>query len=320
MSRSAAGYFVHEVTLGGRVKRERVVASRARIGDAGAVTDPRKPPAPARPASPNAPKPPVPGGAGSPRPPQVGAPVGTSRVRGKMPSSPGYATPKKENDLPSDSAWDTADTVTSIPDVPPAAPTPTPTPSPAAMTRGAKSVPPPAASTSPGPSVHGLNAPMREEVWAIVRAAISEATQPMIAKQRELEERLARAEQAARSRPPPAFPAGPPAGASNSIPVMLGPSLAPPGAPAGAAPDSATNPNFRAPQKSIRLSVPPGVYGVAVVDPGPQKPAVDLANVGPIHDMPDFGSGRTKTVGRIIAGIMVLVLAAAIIATIASRS
>jgi hypothetical protein len=259
-------------------------------------------------------------------------------MRGKMPSSPSYtpnepmrgrmpsapAVTPSEKDLPSDSGWDTADTVTSLPkDIPPGAiptpiptpaptpkggitapissapsppptPTPSPAPSPAAQTQSARPLPPPAASTSPGGALAGLSAPQREEVWAIVRAAIGEATTPMLSKQRELEERVMRAEQAAASA----------SAKASSIPVT-GPSLSPDGP--------------RPPQKSMRLSVPPGVYGVAVIDPGEQKPAIDLANAGPIHDMPNF-AGRSKLVSKAIAAVIILVVAGAVISMIVSRS
>ena len=246
-------------------------------------------------------------------------------MRGRMPSAP--AISPSEKNLPSDSGWDTADTVTSLPkDIPEGAiptpiptpaptpkggimapvssapspptpaptPTPSPAPSPAARTQGGKSMPPPAASTSPGGALQGLSAPQREEVWAIVRAAIGEATAPMLSKQRELEERVLRAEQAAATATAKA----------SSIPVT-GPSLSPDGP--------------RPPQKSMRLSVPPGVYGVAVIDPGEQKPAIDLANAGPIHDMPNF-AGRSKLVSKAIAAVIILIIASAVISMIVSRS
>lgn len=142
---------------------------------------------------------------------------------------------------------------------------------------------------------------MREEVWAIVRAAINEATQPMLSKQRELEERVVRAEQAAAAAASAGLK-------TPSIPVS-----------ASIAPDSVTNPNYRPPQKAMRLSVPPGVYGVAVIDPGDKKPDIDMSNVGPIHDMPNFGGGGKK-MGRIIAIVMVLLVVAAIVSMIASRA
>lgn len=75
----------------------------------------------------------------------------------------------------------------------------------------------------------------------------------------------------------------------------------------------------RAPQKSIRLSMPPGVYGVAIIDPGEQKPAIDLSNVGPIHGMPDF-QGRSKFVSKAIAAVIFLIVAGAVISMIVSRS
>ena len=233
------------------------------------------------------------------------------------------APTKSEKDLPSDSGWDTAETVNKLPPeaaealpIPEAAPTPkggivapvssvptppapipTPTPTPGAMTKS-RSVPPPAASTSPGATLQNLSGPQREEVWAIVRAAIGEATAPMLSKQRELEERVLRAEQAAATASAKAN--------SISIPTVGtgSPSISPEG-------------GFRAPQKSIRLSVPPGVYGVAVIDPGEKKPEIDTSNVV-INDMPNFG--RTKWPSRIIAGVIILLIGAAVISMIVSRS
>lgn len=236
------------------------------------------------------------------------------------------APTKSEKDLPSDSGWDTAETVnnlppeaaaalpipeaaptpkggiiapvSSVPTPPAPVPTPTPTPSPGAMTKS-RSVPPPAASTSPGATLQNLSAPQREEVWAIVRAAIGEATAPMLSKQRELEERVVRAEQAAANANANAATRA----VSNSIPVT-GLSIPPEG-------------GMRAPQKSIRLSIPPGTYGVAVIDPGEKKPEIDTANVV-INDMPNFG--RTKWPSRIIAGVIIALLGAAVISMIVSRS
>lgn len=98
---------------------------------------------------------------------------------------------------------------------------------------------------------------MREEVWAIVRAAVEEAMGPLVVRQRELEARVERAERergaegakgaqtAAKPPPPAAAPAAQPSGGGgasaasrlasigpvggpSSIPVAFGPSLAPP--------------------------------------------------------------------------------------------
>jgi hypothetical protein len=100
----------------------------------------------------------------------------------------------------------------------------------------------------------GLGSAMREEVWAIVRAAVEEAMGPLVARQRELEARVERAERLEREhdaerakggRPaqnaPPQLPAQGgaasaasrlasigPAAAMSSIPVALSPSLSPP--------------------------------------------------------------------------------------------
>lgn len=151
---------------------------------------------------------------------------------------------------------------------------------------------------------------MREEVWAIVRAAVAEATQPMIAKMRDIEAKLERAESSARTRPPPAVvQATPPPPAAvetgGSIPVLLGPSVAPPPVVAPAPP-------------AMKVSVPPGVYGVAVLDPGPKKAEVDTSNVAPF-EMPDFG-GKSRVMAKVIAAVIVLAVAGAITATILSHA
>lgn len=217
-----------------------------------------------------------------------------------MPSTPQVTLPlpKSEKDLPSDSGWDTAETVTSLPpEAVDALPIPEAAPTPkggiVAPVSSAPSPPPPPAAerTSPDLSLQ-LSAPQREEVWAIVRAAIGEATAPMLSKQRELEERVRRAEQAAANA----------TARSNSIPVT-GLSISPEGP--------------RPPQKSIRLSVPPGVYGVGVIDAGEQRPAVDTSNVI-IGEMPNFG--RSKWVAKGIAAVIITIVAAAFIAMIVSRS
>lgn len=49
-------------------------------------------------------------------------------------------------------------------------------------------------------STAGLGSAMREEVWAIVRAAVEEAMGPLVARQRELEARVERAERLERER------------------------------------------------------------------------------------------------------------------------
>ena len=69
------------------------------------------------------------------------------------------------------------------------------------------------ATASPAtPSGAGLGSAMREEVWAIVRAAVEEAMGPVVARQRELEARVERAERGgsagAAARPASAAPLG----------------------------------------------------------------------------------------------------------------
>lgn len=214
----------------------------------------------------------------SPRPPAVAAvrppavapaasPAAIARVQ-SAPEKP--ATGQKVarwEDEPASGGWDAAETVTSFPeptDLP--GPTPPNVPSPGLGGPPPAPVPaagaPVAAATSPraGTATNaiaaagGLGSAMREEVWAIVRAAVEEAMGPLVARQRELEARVERAERLERERDverakagrtapnaPPQLPAQVgaasaasrlasigPASAMSSIPVSLSPSLSPP--------------------------------------------------------------------------------------------
>ena len=64
--------------------------------------------------------------------------------------------------------------------------------------------------------------------------------------------------------------------------------------------------------------MPPGTYGVAVLDPGPQKPAVDTSTVAPF-DMPDFG-GKSRMMPKLIAVVILLVVAGVVTLTILSHA
>ncbi len=94
----------------------------------------------------------------------------------------------------------------------------------------------PATSASAVGTATGLGSTLREEVWTIVRAAIDEATSPLLARQRELEGRLEKAERAleaeralARARPHVGAASRLAAlGPIGSIPVSVGPSSLPP--------------------------------------------------------------------------------------------
>jgi hypothetical protein len=130
----------------------------------------------------------------------------------------------------------------------------------------------------------GLGAQMREEVWAIVRAAVEEAMGPLVARQRELEARVERAERVEREReaerakggarsgqvaPQPAMQGAGgasaasrlasigPVGGVASIPVTVAPSNRPPAFSAA----SAAVPRFQSSQSSRPA---PG----SVIDPG----------------------------------------------------
>ncbi len=147
---------------------------------------------------------------------------------------------------------------------------------------------------------------MREEVWAIVRAAVEEAVGPLVAQQRDLTARLERAEReparAPQAAPPPA-PLGP-----ALLPVVfrpvdnattkidLSPSVPPRGGSASAHPVG--------PRPSI------GPYGVSVI-PGPRF-ALDLDAVGPVNIDGFDGSRRKKTVARVVVVFMLLLIGGAI--------
>ncbi len=147
---------------------------------------------------------------------------------------------------------------------------------------------------------------MREEVWTIVRAAVEEAMGPMVARQRELEARVERAERAVASGGSTRA-AAPSMG--GSIPVAFGPSIAPPPA---AAPKPARMPSFdqdttvsgpRGQTRGPMASLPPQGYGVTVINS--TRPELDLASVGPV-DVDGFDGGRRKR--RVAGAVVVLML------------
>ncbi|MDB4933416.1 MAG: Translation initiation factor 2, partial [Labilithrix sp.] len=186
-----------------------------------------------------------------------------------------------------------------------------------------------------------LGSAMREEVWAIVRAAVEEAMGPLVARQRELEARVERAERAEREA------AGRTASAASrlqSIPVAFGPSIAPPpvkvppqAVPNFDAPPSPTNPNgttipdlkAAAPYQSgstaivsaaggPKRSLPPSGYGVTVI--ADTRASLDLENVGPI-DIEGFDGGRRKRrVAGFVVVLMLMIIAGAVTMTVLSHS
>ena len=150
----------------------------------------------------------------------------------------------------------------------------------------------------------GLGSAMREEVWAIVRAAVDEATRPLVAKHRELEARLERAEQERDA----AVQAAKRAQAGGVATVM--------GAPAPRTiPDirvSGGDASFApSPHRPRMASMPPTGYGVSVV-PGP-RPTFDLDKVGPV-DIEGFDGGRAK---RRVAAIVIVVMVAVFVSVVA---
>jgi hypothetical protein len=164
----------------------------------------------------------------------------------------------------------------------------------------------------------------REEVWSIVRAAVEEAVGPLVARQRELEARLERAEKE------PARPAAHAGGSTAAArvasvpPTPLGPALMPAvfrpvdsGAtnidlsPAGASRSGAS-----AHPVGPRPSGAPQGYGVSVM-PGPRV-ALDLDAVGPV-DVEGFDGGRRKrTVGRIVVVLMLMLIGGAVLMMVLS--
>ncbi|HSO40124.1 MAG TPA: hypothetical protein VLT33_46675, partial [Labilithrix sp.] len=125
----------------------------------------------------------------------------------------------------------------------------------------------------------GLGSAMREEVWAIVRAAVDEAVSPLLVRNKELEARVERAErfaEAAKGGPRPVgagIPlaatavAAPPAGAASAASRLaaLGPSLPSPSIPVTVGPSVA-------PVAFARAEVSPG--SETVPDLKPASPAV----------------------------------------------
>lgn len=172
---------------------------------------------------------------------------------------------------------------------------------------------------------------MREEVWAIVRAAVEEAVAPLVARQRELEARLERPEPA-RVAPP-----APQGGATNAAarlaqlggsgsPPPLGPALLPAvfkpvdmGAAAlDLAPRVARVAGASAHPVGPRPSLPPQGYGVTVMSA--PRFALDLDAVGPV-DIDGFDGGRRKrNVARVVVVFMLLLIGGAITMMVLSYS
>jgi hypothetical protein len=182
----------------------------------------------------------------------------------------------------------------------------------------------------------GLGSAMREEVWAIVRAAVEEAVGPIVARQRELEARLERAErepEASRARAAQAAPAAAATSAASRLasigsasatapaPTPLGPALL----PAAFKPADLGNASLELPPAAVgpsrssgasahpvgpRPSVGPQGYGVSVT--ASPRPSLDLDAVGPV-DVYGFDGGRRKrNVARVVVVLMLLLIGGAV--------
>lgn len=201
----------------------------------------------------------------------------------------------------------------------------------------------------------GLGNAMREEVWSIVRAAVEEAMGPLVARQRELEARVERAERetdadrtraaralSAPSTAPQGGGSGIPklalgaAAAASSIPVALGPSLSPPAlnipansavpdfklspheSPARTAADDRPREKTSAHPVGPRPSIPVNGYGVTVMTV--PRATLDLESVGPV-DIDGFDGGKSKKrVATFVVVIMLLLIVGAVTMTILSHN
>jgi hypothetical protein len=113
------------------------------------------------------------------------------------------SAPDLDKMLPTSSDWDNAPTATGMPDDPPRAVPPV-EPSPGAITKPMDRdetpiAPPTATNTTRGiggaaalaaTAMPAMNTSAREETWTIVRAAVTEAIAPVLAKQKDLDKRL----------------------------------------------------------------------------------------------------------------------------------
>ena len=185
---------------------------------------------------------------------------------------------------------------------------------------------------------------MREEVWAIVRAAVEEAMGPLVARQRELEARVERAERGVGASAPARVASIAPVGGPSSIPVAFGPSMAPPAftgraaprlptfdnEPLGTNPGGATIPDLKTapayqsgvvvaaqPARGPMLSLPPQGYGVTVMQS--TRPTLDLDAVGPV-DVHGFDGGqRKRRVGYAVVVIMLMIIIGVVTMTVLSH-
>lgn len=186
----------------------------------------------------------------------------------------------------------------SSPDVPSTGPRPRSSPD---LKSEATTAPAPAVAATAAPTtaspIEDLPVEVQEQLFGVLRAALDASLVPLLEKQKELEARLETLKADKRT--------------GASIPVSVGPSLAPaaPSIPPAASPSGAPK----------TASIVPTSYGFVIQPDAPVSRAsieVALENVGPI-DMPDFGRGR-RSAGRVLVGLLLAGLVAAIAATVLS--
>ena len=152
---------------------------------------------------------------------------------------------------------------------------------------------------------------LQEQLFAILRASLDATLAPLHEKQSELEARIA----VLRAAPTPMAPTPAPFVKSSTIPPMR---AAQPSLSVDITPHAHEGTMSTAPPPSAKPPITSTSYGL-VIDGGSRRPPSfqqALANVGPI-DMPDFGGNRRR-VGRLLVGLLLALVVAAIIATILS--
>ncbi|AKV03400.1 Translation initiation factor 2 [Labilithrix luteola] len=224
-----------------------------------------------------------------------------------MPTEPGLA--------PSSSDWEVIETKDEPAAAPPAKVAPAlPTkgePTPAAPTVAA------VASAAAAQAVQAatnasLSTAMREEVWTIVRAAVTEAMTPVVARQKDLEAQL---DTAAKVKPAAAPPPVPVAAAAAAAPVVAAASApkhvsAPPPAKTASIP------------VSVSASSPPVVtsYGL-VMTAQRRSDEIDLAAIAraPVDYDGFDGNRRKRIITRLLVAVILLGFVGLVTMTILSH-
>lgn len=149
---------------------------------------------------------------------------------------------------------------------------------------------------------------MREEVWTIVRAAVTEAMSPVVARQKELEAQL---ESASKARP-----AAPPVPVAAAAPA--------PAAQAPAAKSASVPPAKSASiPVSVSTSSPPVATSYGLVMTAQRRQGeIDLAALAraPVDDDGAFsGARRKRMIGRVLVAVILLGLGGLVTMTILSH-